>query len=105
MYRAPVEGAMAWVDGLSLPIGVKNVDQVYAFIAAAYDAQLAGEAIKTHGYNSPVVGADKFGGEIYAKNFADAYPGDALAKLNPWPAEAPWYAAKRSEFVNKFMSA
>lgn len=105
MYRAPVEGAMAWVDGLALPVGAKNIDQVYAFIEACYDAQLAGEAIKTHGYNSPVVGADKFGGEVYAKNFADAYPGDALAKLNPWPPEAPWYAEKRAEFVNKFMSA
>lgn len=105
MYRAPVEGAMAWVDGLSLPIGAKNLDQVYAFVAACYDAQLAGEAIKTHGYNSPVIGADKFGGEVYAKNFADAYPGDSLAKLNAWPAEAPWYAKARSEFTNKFLSA
>jgi spermidine/putrescine transport system substrate-binding protein len=105
MYRAPVEGAMAWVDGLSLPIGAKNYDQVYAFIECAYDAKLAGEAIKTHGYNSPVLGADKFGGEIYAKNFADAYPGDALSKLNPWPAEMPWYVDARTEFVNKFTSA
>lgn len=105
MYRAPIEGAMAWVDGMALPIGAKNIDQVYAFIEACYDPELAGTAIKTHGYNSPVIGADKFGGEVYAKNFADAYPGDALAKLNPWPAEAPWYAAARTEFVNKFMSA
>lgn len=105
MYRAPVEGAMAWVDGMSMPVGAKNIDQVYAFIAACYDPELAGTAIKTHGYNSPVIGADKFGGETYAKNFADAYPGDALAKLNAWPAEAPWYASARTEFVNKFMSA
>lgn len=105
MYRAPVEGAMAWVDGLSMPIGAKNIDQVYAFIEAAYDPELAGTAIKTHGYNSPVIGADKFGGEVYAKNFADAYPGDALQKLNPWPAEMPWYVAARTEFVNKFLSA
>lgn len=105
VYRAPVEGAMAWVDGLSLPIGAKNIDQVYAFIEAAYDAKLAGEAIKTHGYNSPVIGADKFGGDVYAKNFADAYPGDALAKLNAWPAEMPWYVTQRTEFVNKFLSA
>ncbi|MFC5067030.1 extracellular solute-binding protein [Flaviflagellibacter deserti] len=105
MYRAPVEGAMAWVDGMSLPVGAKNIDQVYAFIAACYDPELAGTAIKTHGYNSPVIGADKFGGEVYAKNFADAYPGDALSKLNPWPAEAKWYSEARTEFVNKFMSA
>jgi spermidine/putrescine transport system substrate-binding protein len=105
MYRAPVEGAMAWIDGLSMPIGAKNIDQIYAFIQACYDPELAGTAIKTHGYNSPVIGADKFGGEVYAKNFADAYPGDALSKLNPWPAEATWYSEARTEFVNKFMSA
>ena len=105
MYRAPVEGAMAWVDGMAMPIGAKNIDQIYAFIEACYDPELAGEAIKTHGYNSPVLGSDKFAGEVYAKNFADAYPGDALAKLNPWPAESPWYAEARTEFVNRFMSA
>ncbi|MCX8995559.1 substrate-binding domain-containing protein [Rhizobiaceae bacterium BDR2-2] len=105
MYRAPVEGALAWVDGLSLPVGAKNIDQVYAFIEAAYDAKLAGEAIQTHGYNSPVIGADQFGGEIYAKNFADAYPGEALSRLNAWPAEMPWYVTARTEFVNRFLSA
>ncbi|WAP68325.1 extracellular solute-binding protein [Jiella pelagia] len=105
MYRAPVEGAMAWVDGMSMPTGAKNIDQVYEFIKQAYDPELAGEAITTHGYNSPVTGADKYAGEVYAKNFADAYPGDALAKLNPWPAEAPWYAELRTEFVNRFTSA
>lgn len=105
MYRAPVEGAMAWVDGMCMPVGAKNIDQIYAFFEACYDPALAGEAIKTHGYNSPVTGAEKFAGEVYAKNFADAYPGDALAKLNPWPPEAPWYAEKRAEFVDKFKSA
>ncbi|MDJ0929755.1 extracellular solute-binding protein [Breoghania sp.] len=83
MYRAPKEGAMAWVDGMAMPTGAKNIDQIYAFIDAAYDAKLPGEAIQTHGYNSPVIGADAYGGEIYTKNFADAYPGDALANLNP----------------------
>lgn len=105
MYRAPKEGSLAWVDGMSLSVGAKNIDQVYAFISACYDAQLAGEAIKTHGYNSPVIGADKFAGESYAKNFNDAYPGDALEKLNPWPAEAQWYADIRAQYVNKFQSA
>jgi len=52
-----------------------------------------------------VTGAEKYAGEVYAKNFGDAYPGEALAKLNPWPPEAPWYAEKRAEYVNKFQSA
>ncbi|SDF15133.1 spermidine/putrescine transport system substrate-binding protein [Celeribacter baekdonensis] len=105
MYRAPIEGAMAWVDGMAMPTGATNIDQAYAFIDACYNSEWAGEAIKTHGYNSPVLGADAFGGDVYAKNFADAYPGDALANLNAWPAEAPWYSEMRTEYTNKFLSA
>lgn len=105
MYAAPLEGAMAWVDGMAIPVGAENMDAIYEFMTYAYNPELAGEAIDHHGYNSPVLGADKYAGEAYAKNFADAYPGDALANLNPWPAEAQWYADARTEFVNKFTSA
>jgi len=105
MYQAPVEGAMAWVDGMSLPIGAKNMDQVYESIKFSYDAKNAGKAIDSHGYNSPILGADQFAGDAYKKNFADAYPGDSLSNLNPWPPQAPWYAAVRTEYVNKFKSS
>jgi spermidine/putrescine transport system substrate-binding protein len=105
MYQAPREGAMAWVDGLSIPTGAANLDGAYAFIEYAYDAEAAGKAIDTHGYNSPVIGAEKFANEKYAKNFNEAYPGDALAKLNPWPPTQPWYADVRTQYVNKFQSA
>lgn len=105
MYAAPLEGAMAWVDGIAIPTGAENIDAVYEFLKHAYMPELAGEAIDHHGYNSPVLGADKFAGAAYARNFADAYPGDALANLNPWPAEPQWYADARTEFVNRFTSA
>jgi spermidine/putrescine transport system substrate-binding protein len=105
MYRAPKEGAMAWVDGMSLPIAAKNIEQAYAFLDYDYTPEPAGKAIEKHGYNSPVIGADKFAGDKYAKNFADAYPGDALSKLNPWPAEPAWYTDLRAQFVSRFESA
>jgi len=105
MYRAPKEGAMAWVDGMSLPTGAKNIDQAYAFVDFDYQPEAAGKAIDKHGYNSPVIGADKFASDRYAKNFADAYPGDALSKLNPWPSEPQWYADLRAQYVNKFQIA
>jgi len=104
-YHSPVEGAIAWVDGLAMPKAATHLDEAYAFIEFAYDPENAGLATQTHGYNSPVLGADRFAGEAYAKNFAEAYPGDSLSKLNPWPAEAPWYAALRAEFVAKFEAA
>ncbi len=104
-YQAPVEGAMAWVDGLAMPKAAQNIDAVYAFIEYAYRPENAGLATQTHGYNSPVLGADRFAGETYSKNFAEAYPGDSLSRLNPWPPEAPWYAASRAEFVARFENA
>jgi spermidine/putrescine transport system substrate-binding protein len=104
-YQAPAEGAMAWVDGLAMTKGAKNIDETYALIDFAYNQENAGKAIDKHGYNSPILGADTFASPAYAKNFAEAYPGDALANLNAWPAEAPWYADVRTEFVNKFQSA
>ncbi len=104
-YQAPKEGSMAWVDGIAMPIGAKNTDQIYEFIKFAYEAKPAGEAINKHGYNSPVIGADKFANANYKKNFAEAYPGDALKNLNPWPPQAPWYAKVRTEYVNKFKSS
>jgi spermidine/putrescine transport system substrate-binding protein len=105
MYRAPKEGAMAWVDGMSLPTGAKNFDQAYAFLDFAYTPENAGMAIAKHGYNSPVIGADKFAGDKYAKNFAEAYPGDALSRLNPWPPEPAWYVEARKQYTDKFLSA
>lgn len=104
-YQAPKEGAMAWVDGISIPIGARNMDQIYAFLKFAFQAEPAGRAIDQHGYNSPVLGADKFASDKYAKNFSEAYPGDALANLNPWPAEPVWYAEVRTEYRNKFVNA
>lgn len=104
-YQAPKEGAMAWVDGMSVPTGAENMDQIYEFLKFAFTAEPAGKAIDKHGYNSPVLGADKFASDKYAKNFAEAYPGNSLANLNPWPAEPVWYAEVRTEYRNKFVNA
>jgi len=104
-YQAPKEGAMAWVDGMSIPKGAKNIDEIYAFVDFAYREKPAGVAIDGHGYNSPVLNADSHASAQYATNFSEAYPGEALGNLNAWPAEAPWYADIRTEYVNKFKSS
>jgi spermidine/putrescine transport system substrate-binding protein len=104
-YQAPKEGALAWVDGMSLAKDAKNVDQAYEFVKFCFEPGPAGKAIDTHGYNSAVMGADKHAGPQYRNNFTEAYPGDALAKLNPWPAEPKWYVDLRTEYKNKFVNA
>ncbi|MCG6910394.1 MAG: extracellular solute-binding protein [Deltaproteobacteria bacterium] len=104
-YQAPKEGALAWVDGMALSKAAKNVDQAYEFVKFCYMPEPAGKAIDKHGYNSAVMGADKYASAQYKKNFSEAYPGDALSNLNPWPAEPQWYADVRTEFRNKFVNA
>ena len=99
------EGALAWVDGMSLSAGAGDLDAVYAFIDFCFDPVPAGKAIDKHGYNSAVLGADQHAGANYKKNFAEAYPGDALANLWPWPKEPQWYADVRTEYRNKFVNA
>lgn len=104
-YQAPSEGALAWVDGMSLSAAAENVDQAYEFINYFYRPEFAGMGIDHHGYNSAVIGADAHAGEQYRTNFSEAYPGDALSKLWPWPREPQWYADVRTEFRNKFVNA
>ena len=104
-YQAPKEGAMAWVDGMSLSRAATNIDQAYAFVEFAYRQEPAGKAIDKHGYNSAVIGADVHANDTYKKNFSEAYPGNALSNLNPWPIEPQWYADVRTEYRNKFVNA
>ncbi len=104
-YQAPKEGALAWVDGMALSAQSENVDQVYEFINYFYRAEFAGMGIDHHGYNSAVIGADQHAGDQYRTNFSEAYPGDALSNLWPWPKEPQWYADVRTEFRNKFVNS
>lgn len=114
-YRAPIEGALAWVDGMALSNQADDLDAVYEFINACYDPEMAGRSIdggkddswgnKGHGYNSAVLGADQFASDGYAKIFGSVYPGDSLANLWPWPKEQQWYADVRTEYENKFKAA
>ena len=113
-YRAPVEGSLAWVDGMALSQGAGDMDAIYAFLDFCYEPEPAGMSIDGgsegaawggHGYNSAVLGADKFASPAYAKTFASVYPGDSLSNLWPWPKEPQWYADVRTEFRNKFVNA
>ena len=114
-YRAPVEGALAWVDGMALSNQALNLEAVYEFLTYCYTAEVGGRSIdggkddswggKGHGYNSAVLGADKHASDNYGKVFGSVYPGKSLANLWPWPKEPQWYADVRTEYVNKFNAA
>ena len=104
-FMAPQEGAFTWLDGLAIPVGAKNIDAIYEFIKFAYDSGNAGMLANETGYNATVKGADEHLTEMSKKNFQEAYPGDALDRLWPWPPTPSWYAEIRAEYRDKFVAA
>jgi spermidine/putrescine transport system substrate-binding protein len=104
-YTAPKEGAIVWMDGISLLKAAKNTDQAYAFMDYLLTPEVSGAVAEGSGYNGIITGADAFTSDTFKKNFQEAYPGDALKNLWPWPAEPTWYAEIRSQYVDKFKAA
>ena len=76
-YTAPKEGAIAWVDGVSLIKSAKNVDQVYAFLNYLHTPEASAAVAEGSGYNPVVTGADALLSDVAKKNFQEAFPGDA----------------------------
>ena len=105
MFRAPREGALGWVDGMSLLKEAENIDAAYAFVDYVCRAEVAGRAINAHGYNSFVRGAVKYAGERYRGNFADAYPGDAVSRMWVLPMRPAWYTELNTDYENRFKNA
>ena len=104
-YQTTDEGALAWVDGITLSAKAENVDEAYELINFSFTPEIGGQTVNEIGYNSAVVGAsDHYSDETKALSQA-IYPGDTAGNLNPWPPEPPWYADARAEYANKFETA
>jgi spermidine/putrescine transport system substrate-binding protein len=104
-YQAPVEGAIVWLDGLSLMKAAKNTEQAYEFVNYLHTPEVSAQISDGSNYNPVVTGADALTSEAFKKNFQEAYPGDALDHVWPWPAEPGWYAEIRSQYVDQFTAA
>ncbi len=104
-YQAPVEGAITWLDGLSLTKAAKNVDQVYAFIDYLLTPEVSAALAEGSGYNPIVTGADEKLSDAAKKTFQEAYPGDALTKLWHRPPEPSWFAELRTQYADRYKSA
>jgi len=104
-YQAPVEGAIVWLDGLSLMKSAKNTEQAYEFVNYLHTPEVSAQVSDGSNYNPVVTGADALTSEAFKKNFQEAYPGDALDHVWPWPAEPGWYAELRSTYVDQFTAA
>ena len=104
-YQTTDEGALAWIDGITLSAKAENIDEAYELINYSFTPEVGGQTVNEIGYNSAVNGAsDHYSDETKALAKA-IYPGDTSTKLNPWPPEPPWYADARAEYANKFETA
>jgi spermidine/putrescine transport system substrate-binding protein len=104
-YQAPKEGAITWLDGLSMPKAAANVDQIYEFINYLHTKEVAAQLAEGSGYNPVVTGADALLSDVAKKNFAEAYPGDSLKNLWHRPPESSWLGDLKLEYADKFKSA
>jgi len=104
-FMAPQEGAMAWMDGVSLLKSAKNTEQAYAFLEYASRPDVAGMLASESGYNPVVKGTTDLLSDWAKTNFATAYPKGALENLWWWQPEPPWYAAVREEYRDQFIAA
>lgn len=104
-YMAPQEGAISWMDGWAMPIGAKNVEQAYAWLNYVHSPEVSAKVADGSGYNPVVTGADAFLSDVAKKNFAEAYPGDALSKLWARVPEPSWFAELRTQYAEKFKAA
>ena len=104
-YQAPKEGAITWLDGLSLIKAAKNLDQVYAFLEYLQTPEASAAVAEGSGYNPVVTGADALLSDQAKKNFQEAYPDDALSPLWQRPLEPSWFAELRTQYAEKFKAA
>jgi spermidine/putrescine transport system substrate-binding protein len=104
-YQAPKEGAIAWLDGISMMKAAKNVDQIYAFLEYLQTPEASAAVAEGSGYNPVVTGADALLSEAAKKNFQEAYPGDALKNLWHRPPEPSWFGELRTQYADKLKSA
>jgi spermidine/putrescine transport system substrate-binding protein len=104
-YQAPIEGAIVWLDGLSLMKSAANVEQAYEFVNYLHTPEVSAQVSDGSNYNPVVTGADALTSDAFKKNFQEAYPGDSLDHVWPWPAEPAWYAEIRSQYVDQFTAA
>jgi len=104
-FVAPKEGALTWMEGVSIPKGAENVEQAYAFINWFLTPEAGAMYTNATSINSTAVGAADLTSDEAKAFFAAAYPGDALEKLWWWPIQENWFVAKRNEYQDRFLSA
>jgi spermidine/putrescine transport system substrate-binding protein len=104
-FVAPLEGPLAWLDGLALTKNAQNVDQAYAFFNYILRPEVAALISENSGYWPVVKSAVQHMNTSLAKRFTETYSDDALSNLWLWPPVPNWYAELRAEYADRFKAA
>jgi len=104
-YMAPQEGAIAWIDGWAMPRAAANIEQAYAWLNYIHTPEASALVAEGSGYNPVVKGADALLSDVAKKNFAEAYPEDALDRLWHRIPEPSWFSELRLQYAEKFEKA
>lgn len=104
-YRLPKEGGLTWLDGVGITASTPRADQAYAFLDALLTPETGGRLAAKTGFNSAMVGAARFAGEAYARQYGEVYSAETLQSLWFWQMETPWTHPVTQEYIEKIMRA
>jgi len=103
-FRIPREGGLARLDGLSVPAGAQNLEQVYAFIDYVYRPETGGLIASETGCDPVQIGAEDHMTEQARQDYQEIYGHLEPDDLWWWPSEPEWYAAARASYEDRFIA-
>ena len=103
-FRIPREGGLAWLDGLSIPAGAQNLEQVYAFLDYIYRPETGGLIASETGCDPVQIGAEDHMTEQARQDYREIYGDLKSCDLWWWPPEPAWYAAARAGYEDRFIA-
>jgi spermidine/putrescine transport system substrate-binding protein len=84
-FKAPVEGALGWIDTFAIPAGAENVDAAYKWVNFIMRPENAGFFSSREKYATASAGALKYTEKSVADNFARAFPRDEIDNIKWYP--------------------
>ncbi|MDQ7776904.1 MAG: extracellular solute-binding protein [Paracoccus aminovorans] len=104
-FGLPKEGALTWIDGWSLPVGAKNVEQAYALVNYLVSPEASARVAELSGYNPVAKGALPLLSQAAQKTYGAIYGDVDPARLWTWPAQPPWHARLIAEYAERYKAA
>jgi spermidine/putrescine transport system substrate-binding protein len=104
-YIAPVEGAFAWNQGLSLLKGAKNAEAAAELAKFLATPQASADWATAFKANPVAKGAPELMAPEIAAYYAGTFDEAALKSLWWWPEQTAEFVAKRGEYADKYKAA